>query len=78
MEINFPELKKDNLKLKDPKVLVENVCELLSDFRAEKNFLHKIQKLTIKDKTDKFGHIKINYLCSLKQMFNIMKTQVIN
>lgn len=55
-----------NSKLKDPKVLIENTGELHSDFRAEKNFLNKTQKLTIKENADKFDHIKINHFCSFK------------
>lgn len=32
----------NNLKWKDPKILVENTGDLISDFRVEKNFLrHK-------------------------------------
>lgn len=56
----------NNLNLKDATVLVENVSELLSDFRTEKNCLHTIQKLTIKEQTDTFGHIKINYFRPFK------------
>lgn len=61
-----------DLKLKNK--LKDNVGEHLHDLWIENNFLNKIHKpLSIKEKNNKFDFIKMNDICSSKDIIKIMK-----